>query len=280
MAGSAHPQKVILVTGASSGIGHASSLALIRQGHLVYGAARRLRLMDDLVAAGGRAIEMDVTDDDSVLTGVDRVISEQGRIDGLFANAGYCLLGPVECLPPREVTRQFDVNVVGVGRVVQAALPHMRQNRSGTIAICSSAVGQVSLPGLAWYAASKFALEALGDGLRMELKPFGIRVTLIEPGYIDTPIDEASLPYLELAGRHPAAGGYATQIANFRKRWSAGVDHGASPETIATVVVRAFAAANPQRRYHPNRDARLVIAAKRLLGDAVLDRLLPGRTIG
>lgn len=93
-------QKVILITGASSGIGHASAMALIKEGHIVYGAARRVRLMDDLVAAGGHAINMDVTDDAAVQAGVDRVISEQSPIDGLFADAGYCLLGAVENLPP------------------------------------------------------------------------------------------------------------------------------------------------------------------------------------
>lgn len=273
-------QKVILVTGASTGIGHASALALITEGHIVYGAARRVHLMDDLVAAGGYALTMDVTDDASVQAGVDRIIEEQGRIDGLFANAGYCLLGAVENLPIEEVTKQFDTNVVGVGRAINAVLPHMRAKGSGTIAICSSTVGHVSMPGMVWYSATKFALQGLGDGLRTELKPFGINVTLIEPGYIDTDLDNASLPYLDLAAQHPAADAYAEQRENFRRHWSRGIDEGASPDTIAKVVVRAFNSTKPRRRYHPNMDARAAIWAKRLTPAAIADRIITRASIG
>ncbi len=274
------PQQVVLITGASSGIGHAAAQALIADGHIVYGAARRLARMDDLVATGGHAIEMDVTSDASVEAGVERVVREQGRIDGLFANAGYCLLGPVELLPIAEVTRQFDTNVVGVGRAIRAVLPHMRARRGGRIAICSSGAGHVSVPGMAWYPATKFALQGLGDGLRMEVKEFGIHVSLIEPGFIDTEIDDASLPYLDLAARQPGAEAYAAQIANFRKNWSHGVENGASPDTIAGVVVHALTARRPRRRYHPNSDARLAVFAQRFLGSAVLDRVIPSQTIG
>jgi NAD(P)-dependent dehydrogenase (short-subunit alcohol dehydrogenase family) len=273
-------QQIILITGASSGIGHASAMALIKEGHIVYGAARRVHLMDDLVAAGGHAIEMDVTDDAAVQAGVDRIISEQGRIDGLFANAGYCLLGAVENLPIEEVTKQFDTNVVGVGRAIKAVLPHMRAQGGGTIAICSSGAGHVSSPGMAWYPATKFALQGLGDEFRMELKPFGINVTVIEPGYIATSIDEASLPYLDLAAQHAEADAYAEQRENFRKNWGKGIREGADPDTIAKVVVKAFNSEKPKRRYHPNFDARSAILMKRLVGDALLDRFIPGQTIG
>lgn len=167
-------RRVILVTGASTGIGHASALALVDAGYVVYGSARRVHLMDDIVDSGGHSLEMDVTDHASVRAGVDRIIAEQGRIDGLFANAGYSLLGPVETLPIDEVTKQFDTNVIGVGRAIKAALPHMRAQGGGTIAICSSAAGHVALPGMAWYPSTKFALQGLADGLRPELDAFGI----------------------------------------------------------------------------------------------------------
>lgn len=273
--------KVILITGASTGIGHASAKALIAAGHTVYGGARRVHLMDDLVAAGGHAIDLDVTNEASVQSAVDTVVSEQGRIDGLFANAGYCLLGPVELLPTEEVMKQFDTNVIGMGRAVSAVLPHLRRQRSGTIAITSSAAGHVSMPGMPWYPATKHAQQGFADGLRMEVAQFGIKVVLIEPGYIDTDIDNASLPYLDLALAlaHPEADAYRTQIDNFRKNWSEGIDNGASPDTIAKVVVQALGTDKPKRRYHPNLDARAAIAAKRLLGDRVVDRIVAGQSI-
>ena len=271
--------KVILITGASTGIGHASAKALIEAGHTVYGAARRVELMDDLVKAGGHAMHMDVDDDASVQAGVDQVIAEQGRIDGLFANAGYCLLGPAELHSGDVVTKQFDTNVVGMGRAVSAVLPHMRKQGSGTITITSSVAGHVSMGGMAWYAATKHAQQGYADGLRMELKEFGINVVLIEPGYIDTDIDNASLPYLDLAAQQPEAGAYKDQIANFREKWSKGIDSGSSPDTIAKVVKQAFESKKPKRRYHPNADARAGIFMKRWLGHRVLDRMLPGQSI-
>ena len=272
-------QKVILVTGASAGIGHASAMALAKAGHIVYGAARRVQLMDDIVAAGGNAIEMDVTDDASVQAGVDEIIEKHQRIDGLFANAGYCLLGAVETAPSSEVLKQFDTNVVGVGRAVAAVLPHMRSQKSGTILITSSIAGHIGMPGMAWYPASKFALQGLGDGLRMELKPFGINVSLIEPGYIASNIDEASWYTLDIAAEQAAADVYASHRDVLRKKWGDGVKKGASPDSIASVVVQAFNSNKPKRRYRPNPDAKMAYSMKRLFGDSLLDRMLPGTLI-
>ncbi|MEM9891320.1 MAG: SDR family NAD(P)-dependent oxidoreductase [Actinomycetota bacterium] len=271
--------KVILIAGASSGIGHASARALIARGHTVYAGARRVDRLADLAKAGAHHLELDVTDDGSVHQAVDRVMSDQGRIDGLFANAGYCLLGPAELHATEEVVRQFDTNVIGMGRSVAAVLPHMRRQRSGTVAITSSGAGHVSMPGMVWYPATKHAQQGYAKGLRLEVKEFGINVVLIEPGYIDTDIDNASLPYLDLAAQHPEASAYKTQIANFRKNWSEGVDNGASPDTIARVVVKAFESRRPKRAYHPNADARMAILVNRIFGDRLLDRILPGQSI-
>lgn len=136
------------------------------------------------------------------------------------------------------------------------------------------------MPGMVWYPATKFALQGLGDGLRMELKPFGISVTLIEPGYIATNIDEASLLYLDLAAQHPEADAYAEQCENFRSNWSRGIREGADPDTIARVVVKAFNSRRPKRRYHPNFDARSAILMKRFASAALLDRFISGQSIG
>ncbi len=272
-------KRVALVTGASSGIGHESALALIDAGFTVYGGARRVQLMDDLVAKGGHALEMDVTSTESVNEGVERIMAEQGRIDALFANAGYCLLGAVENLPIEEVSKQFETNVVGIGRAIKAVLPHMRAQGAGRIAICSSGAGHVSVPGMAWYPATKFALQGLGEGLRMEVKPFGITVSLIEPGYIRTHIDDASLPYLDLAAQDPGAEAYNEQRETFREKWSRGIKEGADPGTIAKVVVHALTSKRPKKRYHPNRDSRMAYWLKRITGDAVVDRMVPGMSI-
>ncbi|AOW91875.1 hypothetical protein BFN03_01985 [Rhodococcus sp. WMMA185] len=272
-------QKVILVTGASSGIGLASALALMRAGHVVYGGARRVALMNPIVAAGGHAISLDVTEDDSVQAAVDRVVAEQGRIDGVLANAGYCLLGPAELCSPEEVTRQFDTNVVGMARVISAVLPHLRRQRSGRVVITSSAAGHASVPNMGWYCATKHAQQAYGDALRMEVKEFGIQVVLIEPGYIATEIATASLPTLDLAEARPGADEYRKQMATLRTKFARSVNNGASPETIAQVVTRAFGARRPRRRYHPNLDARSAILLERTIGDVLIDRIVPRQSI-
>ena len=255
--------RVILITGASSGIGHATAKLLIDRGHTVYGTARRAELMDDLVAAGGHAFQLDVTDDDSVARGVQRVLDEQGRIDGLFANAGYCLLGPAELCAPEQIQRQFDVNVVGTGRAVAAVLPHMRERGRGNIAITSSAAGHVAVPCMPWYCATKHAQQGFADGLRTEVRPFGIQVSVIEPGYIRTDIADASLSTLDEAEAHRQAAAYRPLMERFRRGWQARISGGASPDTIARVAAHALTARRARRRYHPNFEARAAFWLKR-----------------
>lgn len=272
-------KKIAFITGASTGIGHASAKLMLQNGFTVYATARRVELMQDLREMGAKVMRCDVTKDEDILNVVDAIIADEGRIDVLFANAGFCLLGPVELHSPKDVACQFDVNVVGCGRAVAAVLPHMRKQGSGRIIICSSAAGHVSAPGMAWYPATKHAQQGLADGLRMEVKEFGIHVSLIEPGYIDTDIDNASFPYLDKAEKHPDAAAYAEQMKVFREKWGKGIDNGASPDTIAKVVLHAATSPKPKRRYHPNPDAKFAIIAKRFLGYGVLDRILPGQTI-
>ena len=272
-------QKVVFITGASAGIGKASAKLLIENGMTVYATARRVELMKDLEEMGAKVMRCDVTSDADVQAVMDEIIKTEGRIDVVFANAGYCLLGPVELHASSEVMRQFDVNVVGCGRVIAAALPHMRQQGDGRILITSSAAGHVGMPGMAWYPATKHAQQGLADSLRMEVKEFGIKVSLIEPGYIDTDIDTASLPYLDKAEAHPNADAYQHQMKVFREKWSSGIDNGASPETIAKVVLQAATASHPKRRYHPNMDAQSAIFMRRFFGYGLLDAAIPGQSI-
>ena len=180
------PRPVALITGASSGIGHATALALAASGWVVYGAARRVDRMQELEASGCHVLEMDVTDDASLRAGVDRILTEQHRLDVLVNNAGYGSYGALEDVPIDEARRQFEVNVFGLARLTQLVLPTMRALGRGRIINVSSIGGRIYEPIGSWYHATKFAVEGLSDSLRIELAPHGIDVVIIQPGPIRT----------------------------------------------------------------------------------------------
>jgi NAD(P)-dependent dehydrogenase (short-subunit alcohol dehydrogenase family) len=272
-------QKIAFITGASSGIGYASAKLLLANGFKVYATARRTHLMKDLEESGAVVMACDVTRDEDVRHVVDTIIQVDGCIDVLFANAGFCLLGPVELQDIEDVRYQFDVNVLGNARTFTAVLPHMRKQRSGRIIITSSGAGHVGGPGFAWYPATKHAQQGVADGLRMEVKEFGIKVSLIEPGYINTDIDNASFPYLDKCENHPNAAPYEEQIKIFREKWGRGIDNGASPDTIAKAVLHAAQSSSPKRRYAPNMDTKLAKFMKRWFGYGAIDKIMPGQTI-
>ncbi len=185
--------KVILITGASSGIGKDTALNLIKEGHIVYGAARRISKMKDIVEAGGHSIKMDILSNEDIDRAVDQVISEQNRIDVLVNNAGYGLWGAVETISIDEAKRQFDVNIFGLAYLTKKVIPLMRNQKSGKIINMSSMGGKVYTPFGAWYHATKYALEGWSDCLRIELKDFGIDVILIEPGVIKTEFQDVMM---------------------------------------------------------------------------------------
>src|SRR5262249_6357864 len=180
---------VALVTGCSSGIGHATALALHRAGLVVYASARRPDTLADLAAEGIETVRLDVTDDESITAAVKRVTADRGRLDVLVNNAGYRLVGPVEEVPPDEVVRLFDTNVFGVIRLTYQVLPGMRERGYGRIVNLSSVFGRFTIPGGTYPAATKHALEAFSDGLRLEVAKFGIRVVLIEPNSVRSRYD-------------------------------------------------------------------------------------------
>ena len=273
-------KKIAFITGASTGIGHASAKRLIKKGFKVYATARRVELMKDLEELGATVLHCDVTDGAEVQKTVDTIIESEGQIDVLFANAGYCLLGPVEMQTIEALQRQFDVNVFGMHRALQAVLPHMRARRQGRVIITSSSAGHVAMPNLGWYSSTKYVQQAVGDALRGELAPYGIKVSLIEPGYIDTDIDNASLPTLEAAEAHPAADEeYKRQIRNFRKRWSEGIDGGASADAIAKVVQDAATDPRPKARYAAPNDAKMAKLLRRFAPTRLLDTMLRNLSI-
>jgi NADP-dependent 3-hydroxy acid dehydrogenase YdfG len=175
-------KQVILVTGASSGIGKDTAKTLINAGHTVYAAARRVEKMNDLKDMGGIPIKMDITNDAEVQAAVDQILDEQQTIDVLINNAGYAIYGAVEDTTIEDAKRQFDVNIFGLASITQKVLPTMRKNKKGKIINVSSMGGKMYTPLGAWYHATKHALEGWSDCLRLELKEFGIDVVIIEPG--------------------------------------------------------------------------------------------------
>ncbi|MDC9818288.1 oxidoreductase [Pectobacterium polonicum] len=265
--------KVILVTGASSGIGEATALRLKASGHTIYAAARRIERMQKLADADIRVLPLDVTDSVSVQTVVDTIIAECGRIDVLVNNAGYGSYGTVEEVSPEEGRAQFDVNVFGAVRLTQLVLPHMRAQRSGTVMNITSMGGKIYTPLGAWYHGTKFALEAISDCLRLEVEPFGIDVVVIEPGGIKTEwADIAAAKLLEVSGR----GAYAKQAEamadsmvgeSSRKRQS-------SPLVIADTIAQAVSARRPKTRYAVGFGAKPMIGIRRLLSDRLFDRFM------
>ena len=193
----AQEQKVILITGTASGIGKAAAKTLIEKGHTVYGGDIQVEENLYLNDIGGHALIMDVTKDDQVNAGVQKVIDEQGRIDVLINNAGYGSFATIENIDMDELQYQFDVNVFGYARLQQAVLPHMRKQRSGLVIEISSVVGEISYPMLGWYAATKHAVEAMADALRQEVAPFGIDVVKIQPGAVKTNFPNVALAKLD-----------------------------------------------------------------------------------
>jgi len=265
--------KVALVTGASSGMGHAFALQLQEAGFTVYGVARRLDRMDDLRSRGIKTIEMDVTDDASSTAAVKEILAEVGRIDVLVNNAGYGSYGPVEDVPLEEARHQFDVNVFGAARLIQLALPTMRAQRSGAIINITSMGGKIYTPFGAWYHATKFAMESFSDCLRLELKPFGINVVIIEPGAIRTEWSSIAADHLQESSAHGAYADKASKVArSFRSE--AAAKQSSPPEVVARVVVKAATAHRPKTRYAVGFGAKPLILTRNLISDRAYDSLI------
>ena len=267
------PRPVVLITGASSGIGHATALALAARGWIVYGAARRVDRMQELEAAGCQVIAMDVTDDASLRAGVDRIIREQRRLDVLVNNAGYGSYGALEDVPIDEARRQFEVNVFGLARLSQLVIPTMRALGRGRIINVSSIGGRIYEPIGSWYHATKFAVEGLSDSLRIELAPHGIDVVIIQPGPIRTEWNSISR---RIAKEYSGAGPYAAQARALVRNYERVDDSPASgtPEDVAATIVRAATARRPKTRYATPASAKIVVAARRLLPDRIMDLIL------
>ena len=257
------PAKTALVTGASSGIGQACASRLARNGWRVLAGVRRAGTAPD----GTEELVLDVTAPPEL---------QLERLDGLVNNAGIAVAGPLEFLPVEELRRQLEVNVIGQLRVVQAALPALRAGR-GRIVNIGSISGRSALPFLGAYAMSKFALEAMTDALRVELRPWGIHVAIVEPGTIKTPMWTRERPDPPDA----ALSLYGGRIAAFREFALKRSANGAPPEVVAGVVAHVLTAERPRARYLVGRDARIRAGVERLpdrVRDGIYKRVLLGGT--
>jgi NAD(P)-dependent dehydrogenase (short-subunit alcohol dehydrogenase family) len=265
--------KVALVTGASSGIGEATARQLAAAGFTVYAAARRIERMHKLTEAGINAIAMDVTEDASTQAGVETILTQQSRIDVLVNNAGYGSYGALEDVPMEEARAQMEVNVFGAARLTQLVLPHLRAQRSGTIVNVTSMGGKITTPLGGWYHATKFALEALSDCLRMEVAPFGINVVVIEPGGIRTEWSGIAADKLRAVS---SSGPYAPQANAVADSLTSQSTHRRSspPELIGKTITSAVTARRPKTRYAVGYGAKPMILMHNLLPDRTFDAFI------
>lgn len=268
--------KTVLITGASSGIGKATAKQLLAEDYTVYVAARRVEKMRDLEELGATALEMDITREEDIRAVVDRITAEQGGIDVLINNAGFGMYGAMEDTSLDDARYQFEVNLFGLARLTQLALPHMREQEAGKIVNISSMGGKIYTPLGSWYHATKHALEGWSDCLRLELARFGIDVIVIEPGAIETEFgDVMTGPMLERSG-DSAYADLAHKIAKAtREMYEDG--GGSPPSVIADVISKALKARKPRTRYAAGKYAKPMIALRKWLGDRVFDRAVTSR---
>jgi len=243
--------KVVIISGASSGIGLATAIAFANKGWKTYAGVRNLAKKQNIAEAAKRhqvenlleTLELDVTKQASVQAAVARVFKAEGHIDAVINNAGYGVFGPVESLSESDIRAQYDTNVIGMVRVVQGVLPIMRAQKSGRIVNISSIVGVVSNGYSGLYSSSKFAVEALSQSLREELEPLGIQVSLVQPGFTNTPfmLEKSSLQVKEDV--------YEKGFAATKKNIDSGLAKGADPSVVGETVFKAATAQKPDFRY-------------------------------
>ena len=274
-----HQSPAILITGATDGLGRAMAVFLAANGYRIFAAGRNAekRASLDRLALERKlqleTLDMDVSDDVSVSHAVGRVLDRAGHIDVLINNAGIAYVAVLEEIRLDDLRRQYETNVFGVVRMIQAALPGMRERRRGRIINMSSIAGKIASPLMGPYASSKFALEGLSDSLRLELSPFGIHVVLIEPGIIHTNMQNASLELSSAYAARAEKSPYAMVYRGFRHSWKKGSAAArTTPEDCARVILRALRDTPPRARYTVTSHARYGSLAKRFLSDRMLDK--------
>ena len=266
-------KKVILLTGASSGIGYQTAESLAKEGHVVYGAARRIEKMETLKQFGVKPMYLDVTYEESIKSAIDTIIGNEGRIDVLINNAGYGSYGAIEDVEISEAKMQFEVNLFGLARLVQLVLPHMRKQKSGRIINVSSMGGRMTSYFGGWYHATKYALEAFSDALRMEVADFGIDVSLIEPGGIKTDWGIIAADKLANSAKGGAYEKEASKTAEGMKKQYSG-NMLSNPIVITKAISKAVNSNRPKARYLIGFMGKPLVFLHTILPARVFDKIM------
>jgi NAD(P)-dependent dehydrogenase (short-subunit alcohol dehydrogenase family) len=269
--------KAVLITGCSSGIGRATAEHLAEKGWNVYATARRPESIADLESKGCKLLALDVTDEASMQQAVASVEQAEGAVGVLVNNAGYSQSGAVEAVPLDEVRRQFETNVFGLVRMCQLALPGMRRQRWGRIVNVSSMGGKLVFPGGGFYHGTKYAVEAISDALRFEVRGFGVDVVIIEPGLITTEFGETAAGTVgETPADDGAYGRFNAAVAKATKEAYEGplAKLGGGPETVARKIEKAISKRRPKTRYPVTASARMALTQRSLMTDRMWDGLL------
>lgn len=271
----------VLVTGATDGLGRATAILLAERGYRVFAAGRnaeRRAGLDRLAREKSlpiETLEMDVTSDASVEAAIAEIERRAGLVAVLVNNAGIGIGAAMEEISIDDMRKQLDTNLFGVLRVTKRVLPGMRQSQHGRIINMSSVAGRISSPILGPYSASKHALEAVSDSMRLELHPFGVHVILIEPGYIPTSIGRNSMELSAAYANAAESSPYAAIYQAFRNSFANSMKNSrTTPEDCAAVILRAIEAERPRARYAVTSEAKMALRMRWLLSDRMMDRML------
>jgi NAD(P)-dependent dehydrogenase (short-subunit alcohol dehydrogenase family) len=268
---------VAVVTGSSSGIGLATSLALARNGYLTYATMRNLAKRNSFESIADkqhlpiRVVQLDVTDENSIKSAIESILSEAGRIDLLVNNAGYVLTGAFEDIGINEIKALYETNVFGVIRVTQAVLPIMRKQGSGRIINISSGAGRIGYPGGSAYVSSKFALEGLSESMAYEIEQFGIRTVLVEPGFVRTKIGENMAISKKTQDPNSPYSQMMQMMSSNQERM---LENGSDADLVASVVAEAATAKEPNLRYLVGKDVQQMMAAKKSISDEEFQKMM------
>ena len=268
--------RAVLITGCSSGIGHATAARLLEDGWTVYATARRPETLTELEQQGAKPLALDVTDEASMQSAVDAVVQAEGAVGVLINNAGYSQSGAVESVPIDQVRRQFETNVFGLIRMCQLALPEMRRQGWGKIVNFGSMGGRLTFPGGGFYHATKYAVEAISDALRFEVRGFGVDVILVEPGLIVTKFGEVAAQTTTVADDDGPYADFNRKVAKTTEEAYRGplVKLGGGPEKVAGTIAKALKSNRPKPRYPVTPSAHLMINQRRFAPDQVWDLMM------
>lgn len=275
-------QKVAIVTGSSSGIGLETSVSLAQNGFLTYATMRNLDKSSIIKTAADneslpiKVVQLNVADNRMINNAIQAIVSEAGRIDILVNNAGYGLVGAFEDLSiDDEIKNQYETNVFGLMRVTQAVLPIMRRQKSGIIVNVSSGAGLFGYPGGSAYVSTKFAVEGLSESMAYELEPFGIKVVLIEPGFIKTNFANAMV--LAKKAQDPSSP-YSEMMQRIQANSNEMAKNASSVDVVSKAILEAVKSKSPNLRYLVGKDVEAWAASKKTMGDTEFHNMMQNLT--